>query len=179
MLSFYYYRSDWLTSSVHLWHQLGCLYILGPSSAGTAASSLADHQTTSIHQHKSAQRGANCIRRPSLFFSGVCGCGCVFVWSRVSVIGKRRRLVRSMGCLRSRGGRVWWCVVGAGQAHKPSGRRPLRHLCSCWQCLRPLSHTKTHTCRKNIDKYTISLPSTDHSQQHRNKHIWSLFLARS
>lgn len=69
--------TDWLTSSVHLWHHLGSLYILGPSSAGTAASSLVDHQTTSIHQHKSAQRGANCIRRPSLFLSGLCVCLCV------------------------------------------------------------------------------------------------------
>lgn len=107
-------------NNVHLWRQPGSLYIQRASSAGTVASSLVAHQTTSIHQHKSAQRGANCIRRPSPFLSGLC------VWSRegwgvlcgVEARGKeqRRGLARTVGCLRSRGGRVWRWVVGVGQA---------------------------------------------------------------
>lgn len=74
----------------------------------------------------------------------------VCVSGRVEGRGKRRGLARSVGCLRSRGGRVWRCVVGAGQAHKPSGRRPLCHLCSCWQRLQPPSHTHKYTGRDRL-----------------------------
>lgn len=104
---------EMIKNNVHLWRQLDGLYIQQVSSAGMAAGSLVAHQTTSIHQHKSAQRGANCIRRPSLFLRGQSAC----VWGRVCQRrGKRRGLARSVGCLRTRGGRGWRCVVGTGQA---------------------------------------------------------------
>lgn len=174
-LETYLFKKWWpLKSNVHLWRHLGRLYIQGPSSAGTAASSLVAHQTTSIHQHKSAQRGANCIRRPSPFLSGQRVCVCVR-WG-VQGRGKKTGLARSVGCLRSRGGRVWRCVVGAGQAHKPSGRRPLCHLCSCWQRLQPpFTHTQTHT---NTWDTTGSLP-LDHNKQHLEfTHVVSLLVTR-
>lgn len=152
----FYYRTDWLTSNVHWWHHLGSLYILGPSSAGTAASSLVDQQTTSIHQHKSAQRGANCIRRPSPFLSGLCVCVCVVGYvgySGVEGRRKRRRLVRSVGCLRSRGGAecdgVWWELA------KPTSLQagvPSVTSAAAGNVSNPLhTHTNIH---KHTQKYT-------------------------
>lgn len=135
-----------LKNNVHLWRHLGGLYIQGSSSAGTAVSSLVAHQTTSIHQHKSAQRGANCIRRPSPFLSGQSAC----VWGRVWRGEEREEDWQEVWDVWEVG-RVWRCVVGAGQAHKPSGRRPLCHLChlcSCWQRLQPPSHTQIHGKRQ-------------------------------
>lgn len=134
-----------ITSPIHLWHHLGSLYILGSSSAGTAASSLVDHQTTSIHQHKSAQRGANCIRRPFPFLGGLCVCVYVRGYVGWVELWEERRLVKeSVGCWRSRGYGVWRCGLGAGQPSKASGRDPLFHLCSCWQHLRLPLQTQTY-----------------------------------
>lgn len=57
-------------------------------------SSLVAYQTTSIHQHKSAQRGANCIRRPSLFLSGG---ACVSERERVCRPECRERMDKGIG----------------------------------------------------------------------------------
>lgn len=143
--------SKWcpLNHNAYLWRHLGGLSIQGSSSAGTAASSPVAHQTTSIHQHKSAQRGANCIRRPP-FLSGLCvwvaGCGCVEE-SRVDVRGKRRGLARSVGCLRSRGGRVWRC---GGSWPSPQAFRqasPLSPLQLLATSPTPFTHTHKHKYR--------------------------------
>lgn len=100
------------------------LYILRACSAGTVLSCLLAYQATSIHQHKSAQRGANCVRRPWLFsVARVC------VGERERPCGWRER------CLKK---------SGSDSAVSASARRLLCHLCSCWQRV-PSLHTNKPT----------------------------------
>lgn len=142
---------------IHLWHHLGSLYILGSSSAGTAASSLVDHQTTSIHQHKSAQRGANCIRRPFPFLSGLCVCVSVRVCvCQSGYVGRvefweERRLVKSVGCWKSRGYEVWQCGLGAGQAFRQGSSFSPLQLLAASSPPPPPFQTQTYTQINTLD----------------------------
>lgn len=110
-------------SSVRLWRHVCRLYILRACSAGTVVSCLVAYQATSIHQHKSAQRGANCIRRPWLF-SVARAC----VGERERACGWRER------CLKK---------SGSDSAWSPSQASPLSPVQLLAACPVPL-HKQTH-----------------------------------
>lgn len=87
------------------------------------------YQATSIHQHKSAQRGANCVRRPWLFaVARAC------VGERERPCGWRER------CLKKSGSDSAWSLSQA------SPLSPLQLLAAC-----PVpSHKQTHKCEAPI-----------------------------
>lgn len=147
----YMLQKGWaLNNNVHPWRYLGCLYIQGSSSAGTVASILVAHQTTSIHQHKSAQRGANCIRRPSLFLTSqrVCGSGGVHALCRMTGWGREEDWrevwdVREVGEAECDG--VWWELA------KPTSLQagvPLVTSAAAGNVSNPL-YTQTHTYKRH------------------------------
>lgn len=127
-------------SHIHLWHHLAACMFWGPAV-------------------REQQQAAWWITRPPLFIntkvlrgvlialgvllSSSVACVLEGLLGRVALREERRRLVRRVGCfLRSRGGRVWRCGLGTGQAHRQAS--PLSPLQLLATSPTPLTHKHAH-----------------------------------